>query len=576
MTRGPSVPWPAVALVAAMLFAAWMPLGVLDPRAIGWLLGGGDRGQNSIGLAAYLREGGPWPSLHDPLLMAPEGISVALTDSNPLLALLLRPFAGWLLPAGWQYAGLWLAACILLQVGFAAALIARFVPMRSTALIGTVLLAASPTLFARYGHLNLCAHWLILWALLLFVDDRDGRRWGWIAVTVTGWLIHPYLAVMVAAIWASAQLRLLATGRLRGGALVRTVAVAGITLLMPAALGYVTEPVVPTGTYGDYAMALDALWTPGDPGYSALIPARAPTAEQGYEGMNYAGAGGIALFLAAAALLAAQARGRDRPADDAARASPRILCWLLPIFALLAVLAVGPHVVWRGRVVLYLGYPAWLIAALDPVRAGGRLFWPAGYALMLAAIGVVGRTRHARVLLLGALVLQIADVAPMLAIIRQDSRDADGRAFGRTRDPRWSRLIADAGAIDFIPHRPYRDMAVLEEVAWRALAACRPVPLAWFYASREPRAVHARTEADAAAFARGDVDPRRLVVILEGAVPPPLAARAIALDGVAVIPPALPRPPDRGVVQQFLGNGGARGGAMSNDCHHPDAGRTGA
>lgn len=568
MTRGPSVPWPAFALIAALLFAAWMPIGVLDPRAVGWLLGGGDRGQNSLGLAAYLRGGGPWPSLDNPLLMAPNGISVALTDSNPLVALLLRPFAGWLLPAGWQYAGCWLAACIILQVGFASALIRRFVPTRSAALIGTVLLAASPTLFARYGHLNLCAHWLILWALLLFVDDHDGRRWGWVAVAVTSWLVHPYLAIMVAGIWASGQLRLMATGQWRGMVSVRSAVVAGAMLVMPLALGYATEPVVSTGSYGDYAMAVDALWTPGDPGYSALLPARAPSAEQGYEGMNYAGAGGLALLLFAfAAVLRARGRRGSQRDGGVDLTSPRVLLWLLPIFTVLNILAIGPQIVCQGRVVATIDYPAWLVATLDPVRASGRLFWPTGYALMLAAIGIVGRMRHARLLLLGAFVLQITDIAPMLAMVRHDSRDIDYHPFGHTRDPRWSRLIASAGSIDFMPHRPYRNMAVMEEVAWRAVIGCRPVPLAWFYASREPRAIHARAQADAAAFARGDVDPRRLVVVLEGAVPPALAARAITLDGVSVIPPAVPRPLACEAVQQILGNDGPRGRVMSSDFH---------
>ena len=38
-----------------------------------------------------------------------------------------------------------------------------------------------PSMFNRYVHVNLMAHWLILWALWLFVD---ARRAGWGAVMI--------------------------------------------------------------------------------------------------------------------------------------------------------------------------------------------------------------------------------------------------------------------------------------------------------------------------------------------------------------------------------------------------------
>ena len=61
----------ALIATATVLFAAWMPLATLDPRNVGWLLAGYDRGQSAIGLAAYLAGGG-WPSFHIALLSAPE------------------------------------------------------------------------------------------------------------------------------------------------------------------------------------------------------------------------------------------------------------------------------------------------------------------------------------------------------------------------------------------------------------------------------------------------------------------------------------------------------------------------
>ena len=123
------------------MFVAWMHPAVLDPRNVGWLLDGSDRGQNSMGLIAYLRAGGPWPGLHDPLLMAPDGLPLALTDSNPLLGLLLKPFG---LPSAGKSLGCGCSPASLLQVDVRPRAGARYVADPLAAFLGTALLGDQP------------------------------------------------------------------------------------------------------------------------------------------------------------------------------------------------------------------------------------------------------------------------------------------------------------------------------------------------------------------------------------------------------------------------------------------------
>jgi hypothetical protein len=515
-----------VALAIAM-FVAWMHPAILDPRNVGWLLDGSDRGQNSMGLIAYLRAGS-WPGLHDPLLMAPDGLPLALTDSNPLLGLLLGPFG---LPVGWQVTGLWLLSCVLLQVAFARALVTRYVADPFAAFLGTALLAISPALIARYGHVNLCAHWLILWALWVFIDPERSRRPGWwAAVLGVALLVHPYLAVMAAAIWASAVLRLLT---LEPAAWRRMIAGAasGAALLALVAwwLGFVGLDALSTGSYGQFGMALDALWNPGNPDYSALLPGLATTAAQGFEGFNYLGAGLLSLIVVAVAAIVAR---RDRVADLP-------LIWLAPAFLVLTLLAIGPHWVWRGHTLVVVPIPDLVRNALDPVRAGGRLFWPVGYAVALAAIVVAGRLQRASLILGAALALQLFDLAPMVSAVRATSASATDQAYRRTRDPAWQAMVDRASSIEFEPATPYLEEAVRDELTWRALTAKRPVPLRYFYASREPAAIRARLDADAAAFRAGRIDPSRLYVVLDNRIPRAVMNRIQIIDGVAVVAPAI-------------------------------------
>jgi len=525
------LPWLGL---STAIFASWMNLAILNPSRLGWLLDGNDHGQAAIGLAAYLRAPPAWPSLHSSMLMAPEGLSVALTDSNPLLALLLRPFAA-VLPVGIQLLGLWLFACILLHTGFAAALVRRYTPNPFATWIGAALMTLMPVLLARFGHVNLCAQWLILWALWIFIDAKRSRQPGWwVAVIATAALIHPYLLVMVAAIWASAMLRqfvLAPDSRARIAMIGDVAMVVAPLLIIPQLLGLVGDPVVATGSYGGFPMALDALWNPNEPVYSALLPAKSLNPSQGLEGMNYLGAGLLAL-----AVIALAWRLRYRTAQPKAEALDRLI-WLVPAFAAMTVIAVMPHLIWRGQVMATLPMPEMMPKLLDPIRAAGRMFWPVDYVIALAAIAIACRMRFGTLVLGAALLLQIVDLAPLFAFSHASSGAAtDARAYHRTRDPRWDALIARADMIEFEPPQPYRDLALLEEITWRAVVAGRPVR--YFYASREPVLVKRRLEADSFAFNTGQIDPRHLYVLLDGWAPPNLAGRVMKIDGVSIIAPS--------------------------------------
>lgn len=532
MTRRLLTPLTLLALALA-LFGAWMHWAVLLPGNVGWLLGGEDRGQSAIGLAAYLRAGA-WPSLHEPLLAAPEGLGLLFTDSIPLLGVLLGPAAG-LLPTGLQFVGPWLLACVLLQVTFAWLLVRPQASDRLTALLATVLLVAMPALFNRYGHASLCAQWLILWALWLYVAPRRASRpaW-WCAVLGVAALVHVYLLVMVAGFWAATLLRLAVERRWR-----IAVPVAGAPALVVLAVlawhGAFAGGYASTGTYGAFPLALDAWWNPANPGYSALLPSSPDDHGRGFEGFNYFGAG--LLVLIGVGIVRALAG----PTPERA---PVSLHWLVPGFAALILIAIGPQPLWRGVPVATLHLPPVIIDGLDPVRAAGRLAWPATYTIAYAAL-VAALRRQGAVLLLGAtLALQVVDLAPMLAAIRATSAPADDRAvYHRTRSPRWQAVVAHAAAVEFEPAKPFSDLQLMEEVTWRAVSACRPVR--YFYASRERRAVRRRIEADGALFRAGQLDPTRLYVLLDGNVPAALADRVERLDGVAIVAPTRPAPPPR-------------------------------
>lgn len=532
----------AFAAIVAVAFLAWMHPQILDITNVGWTLGGNDWGPNALGMAAYLRSG-DWPGTATPLILAPQGTHLLMTDSNPLLGLLLKPFAP-LLPPGVQFIGWWLLLCLALHVRFAWLLVRDQAPNFAGAWFGTALLTALPTLYNRYPHANLCSHWLILWALWIFVSRERSRRWGpWFAVIGLAGLIHSYLLVIVGAIWASAMLRELVTGDRPGR--YRTLGQVGLISVMVACIALLhglADPPLPTGSYGSFSMALDAPMNPTHSGFSRFLPFTPGKDGPDFEGFQYLGAGLILLVVIAAALSARRWWVSARPAAGSSGEPKGGLIWLLAALAILTLLAVSNHVLFRGAQILLVPLPAWLIDALDLVRSSGRLFWPVAYALVYAAVLAVYRLKRGTLVLAAALALQIADMSPMLATLRdRTTRAAEPGIFARTRDPRWQQVIARASAIEMEPPDSDDDHQLIEEIGWRAMLACRP--MRDMYVARVSRTVLARMDADAGAFEAGKIDPTRLYILYAGETAPDgLEARVRVLDGIAIIPPSAPAP----------------------------------
>ncbi|HEX2941617.1 MAG TPA: DUF6311 domain-containing protein, partial [Rhodopila sp.] len=75
---------------------------------------GGDLPTNLAGHLGFQAPGWHWPLLRAPALAWPDGVSIAMTDSNPVVSLLAKLLAG-ILGHTVNLLGAWLAACFILQ-----------------------------------------------------------------------------------------------------------------------------------------------------------------------------------------------------------------------------------------------------------------------------------------------------------------------------------------------------------------------------------------------------------------------------------------------------------------------------
>ena len=345
-----------------------------------------------------------WPLGANPAYGMELGSSIVFTDSIPLLAILFKVFNP-LLPATFQYFGMWLAACFCLQSFFAFKLLRRFTEDPLLALAGCAFFAVAPVFLFRLAqsHLALMAQWIVLASLWLHFAPRLHTR-KWIVLLLLSTWIHAYLLVMAWLIWCADMLQRLILGQaeVRGLGLRFAAGTAAIATAMWAAGYFMLGSDVGTGGFSIYRTNLIALFDP-DNVWSLLLRTQ-PHGPGDYEGFAYLGVGMLALAAIALAELLRTGAGPLRPG-----VAPLVVMALV-----LTVFAVSPRVAFGSHELFAYPLPDFVKPAVNAFRVSGRFFWPVYYLLLAGVLYVIFSRlpkRAALVLCVAALVLQIADSA---------------------------------------------------------------------------------------------------------------------------------------------------------------------
>ncbi len=585
-------------------------LGRLPPG----LPAGADGLQHIAGQLYFLAEPWHWPLLMVHRLDGPHGVNIGLTDSIPLVAVLLKLLHP-ILPGVQQGIGPWLGLAWILQP-VAAVYALRGTGERGLAacLAAAAIASAMPSFLLRFGHEALDGHFLLLVALGLYLRATApaagrGPMAGLALLVVLALFVHPYLMAMVAAVAVAVPATLAARATMGsggGGHAWRRAARAGAgvlaALVVTAALaklfGYLGGGGLP-GDYGRYAMNLAApVW----PALSRLAPradmhAINATGGQLFEGYQYLGAGLLGLLLA----VLVRRRGRAWLVAGAGRHAGLLLA-----MAALTAYAVTGHVTLMRHTLLHLH-------VVPPggglFRASGRLFWPVAYVLLLAGVrgvsvawpraglvawpraglvawpraGTVMWPRAGDALLLAAAALQLFDVSTMrmhvhdAKFLDQQGLDASSAALDAVLAQSRSvtllpRVECDAAALDiampviFLAAR--RDLPVNTMYAARVETAnrCDPAAEVGLRRALPPGALGvtygATRDVQAATWRRGGMACAGLAALTL------CAAGGSALASLAATPPLSPLPPGETVTaarRQLFADGLASGWGPAED-----------
>lgn len=228
LRRGWSKRWQVFALgalIGLVVFGFLYGFEIVNPTYTDWIWHSEthDTAQHQLGWEFYRAEssGGMIKRL-----APPTGLSMVFMDVIPLVALMVKPLTG-VLPANFQYFGLWGLGCYILIGGLGALLVDSIwrrtrlakstkLPWRWLAIgAGASFFVLSPIVLARsFYHPALAGQWIILLGILLVVETLRFKSAGrltaiWVAVLTGAILIHPYYLPMMGALMVLSVVRLI-------------------------------------------------------------------------------------------------------------------------------------------------------------------------------------------------------------------------------------------------------------------------------------------------------------------------------------------------------------------------------
>ncbi|MEG0751114.1 MAG: DUF6311 domain-containing protein [Oscillospiraceae bacterium] len=407
------------ALVGASVFLLIFGLKSLVVTDDSWILGGyieQDILQHYLGWMSYRASPLALPLCITTQFYSPVGISIAYTDSIPLFAIIFRLLEP-LLPDTFQYFGIFMLLCFILQGSCAALLLSLFMKGSLRPLVGSALFAVSPVLLERaFRHTALSAQFLILAALYMYFSARRKNRllslW-FAALAALAVTIHAYFVPLLFAIAFASLLEYAVKHKTLLRPLSLLIASFAAVLASAWAVGLFHSKSSQTIGYGYFCMNLNSLFNPTSQGidsWSALLP-RWGQGLGTYEGFNYLGLGVLVICVCAAVYSVVNLRNLNFRARVKSHFGLVFVCICLSVFAISNVVVLNSFTLFE------IGIPRSLIDICSNLRASGRMFWVPYYLIMLACVLFVVRRVKPRWMLASLcalVVVQTVDMTPAL------------------------------------------------------------------------------------------------------------------------------------------------------------------
>jgi len=402
-------------LLGAIAFFMVVGFEPLNPYNPGWILGRLDPTQHYLGWLFYRNSEWTFPVGLNPFFGQDLSSSIVYSDSIPLLAITFKAL-GPLFPEHFQYFGIWLFICFLLQAWIAWKILGLYTKSSTLKLLGSGLFVFFPPILWRINtpageHAALVGHFLILWALYLILrPSQNNRTLVWVLLLSISVSTHFYLFAAVALLWLAdlANHYFIQRDISSKHALKEIFLALVCTLFLAWQIGYfaISASLNNDRGYGFYGMNVLGLVDPQ--GWSYIIQSITNPSSWG-EGFAYLGLGII--FAGAASLITLLKKSSGTTVSLKAFFNLHRFLGLLII--VLTIFAISNRV-GVGDLSFTYPLPIWLLQLADTLRSSARMFWPVHYLLIIGIFIMIVRGyphKIALTILVFCFVLQAIDTS---------------------------------------------------------------------------------------------------------------------------------------------------------------------
>jgi len=399
----------------------------------------GDFSVSYMGSVFYRLDEWRWPIFIHQNLAYPYGISIHGTDGSPLLSLIFKvlyKFFG-VSPEA-QFVGIWTLISYILQAYVSVLIFRHAFKNKALIVIGALFFVSSPIMLHRvFVHINLMPHFVLLFAILLWMNNCLGRKeWIYMAILFSlGFLTCPYFLPMQAGFFAAliykkyyVEKQISLTTLFKGVSFLALVSLFWFYMLGMMTTGQKLD----SGGWRGFGMDLSSLICPTW-GVPRFFICHLPSDEFSFDYDNYLGLGVVILFC-----------GLFFHVKDLFRRENLKKHWFIALLLLgFFLFAVSPQIRYMKTVLLDYNpgkYISWLG---DTFRYSGRFFWPIWYLLVFFLVKTAGNILHkkATYVLFTVLMVQIWDISPLyvdkINFFRDNNRP-DG--FEYLISPVWEKL----------------------------------------------------------------------------------------------------------------------------------------
>lgn len=452
-------------IIALAVFKLRYGLEKLIPTNINWLLEAKhDTGQHYLGWLFFRNESWNFPlgkieSLHYPI-----STNIGFTDSIPLFAIPFKFFSS-ILPEDFQYFGIWLFLCFFFTSFFSIKILERYNFNKIQLILIAVLITSNPVLLYRNIHPALCAQWLIIASLYLYLQKSDkgnarNLNLYQLVLLLVSSLIHPYLTFMIAGfviILPCKNFFIDKSIKIRQALYFPLIAFFS-TVLTWFLVGYISFGASGnevSNSYGLYGMNLNSLYNSF--GYSKIIPPQKLYTSFQYEGYMYFGVGMIIFTALMIAYFIYRVISKKSFKKKYFLIPLLLYCFFMLLFS------VTNKVTFNDQLLFEYNIPSIIRKLGNIFRASSRNIWVIYYLLFLFLFISFSKTKiHNRIkifFLLLIVAIQLYDISPFFNRLNFEK----GSYKSPLSEEKWDVLLSQVNHLNTFPLYNFKALGGLYE-----------------------------------------------------------------------------------------------------------------